>query len=217
MYDTSVRIRNQAQTRIMRTDGFGVARKDVDRRLHVLSVEGPRDRERAHARTLRWLENGQLFAGTGDDYLTGTVHVRGRESHRFGSCDHRIGVTAENRAHAGLSCGGSVSHGPPAFADKHHGLFGGQNTRSNCRGNLANRMPRSSTDLTKRCCGVREQTEEGHKSDAHNQGLRNRRIGDGFRIGCGSVCDQIDTGNSGEPIQSISEVWNVKPRREESR
>jgi hypothetical protein len=87
-----------------------------------------------------------LGNGSGNNYLSGTIHVGCGKSDFVGSGNYFVWLSSEDGAHAGWGEGSGLGHGKTTLADEHHGLLGGQNPGTDGRRYFTDGVSRGNTN-----------------------------------------------------------------------
>ena len=120
-----------------------------DSRCHVRGVERAGDSEWPQSGALGRVggERGELLESAGRDDLAGGVHV-GRGEPELGQLrQHRLGVAAKDRGHAGRGRGRRAGHRTAALTNQDKGRFRRQDAGQCGRGDLSDAVPGDRADI----------------------------------------------------------------------
>ena len=135
--------------------------------------------------------------GSGNNYLSGSIHVGCGKSDFVGSGNYFIWLSSEDGAHAGGCEGGSVRHGPTPLPDEDHGLLGGEDASGGGGGDLANAVTCPHRYTGECLGGVGEKSQQGDQAGPNEQWLRDGRVADRLGVGAGAMLNQVDTAHDG--------------------
>ncbi len=146
MDNLAVSIGDQSNSGIVGAHGIADSAQGGLCACHVFGVKCAGNFKGPHAGTSRGNKVFDLGESAGHHNLPGAINVCRRESDRCGCGNYFFLVAAENRCHTGCRRHSCRSHCVTAFANKNHGLLGGEDPGANSRGDLADRVAGARTD-----------------------------------------------------------------------